>query len=166
MTTQPLPDPCADTRLLPMVFLLLACAQKQLEDCGFNLCWIGPQVGEQPDLSYVFEDGSMAWVRLTTIQTIESQAGAQLQCATRISADLELGFATCYVIDNDGKGPNTEEAVNIFTESTKAMLALRRAILCCDWAGKWRKTLNITDWEPIGPSGGIVGGTWGISVEF
>ena len=165
MTAQPTKN-CDDRRLEPMLLLLLACLQKEAEDCNLDLCYLGIQSGATPDLTAVWEDGSMIWVRLMGVAPIYGEGQAWSHCTMRLSADIEVGFATCYGVDEDGVAHTAEQDLAILDSVQTGMMALWRAVACCDWAGAHKKTVETTAWVPLGPEGNIVGGTWQVNVEF
>ena len=158
-------EPCSDLRAFPKLLLLLACVQKKLEECPFDLCWLGVQPGDSADLTPVGESGSMAWVRLAGVFPVRSEIGVdnRVRCTSRLNMSIEVGFATCYPINDDGSPLSVNEDLEIAESVSRAMMALWAAVVCCEWDEK--NTREVGQWQPLGPMGGVVGGIWSVDVE-
>ena len=153
---------CKDERIQPLLLKLLGCIDRTFEECGIETCYIGPQAGALTDLTPMGTSGSMAWVRLVTVAPLPT--ANPVQCYTRLGAQIEIGFATCYTIAEDGSPRTQDEDIAIMVEVTNAQSALLNAILCCDWYPR-PKDIEVLSWSPAGPDAGAVGGAWAVNVE-
>lgn len=154
-----------DSRIQPRLLALLGCIKTKFEENEIPLCYIGPQSGALTDLWPMGECGSMAWVRVVSLSPVLGTIQQQAQCYVRLSLDIEVGFATEYLIHEDGSSHTEDEDIEQMIEVTNAQMLLLEAILCCEWHDR-PKDIEVVGWTPAGPDGGAVGGAWQVSVEI
>jgi hypothetical protein len=115
-------------------------------DCGDDVC-------------------GMAWVRLvavypSTVIGVPSEEPGN--CSKAIGMDVEIGILRCVsVSDDQGNPPDpTDLQANAALQVADAM-ALRKAAACC----APEKDFILGGYTPVGPAGGLVGGTWAMSLQ-
>lgn len=105
------------------------------------------------------------WVRMTTLApTInfpEQLASPYPSKATLWAIALELG-AMRHIdgLDEQGNPPSTEYLAELTRLQLEDMDAMRAAIICCFGS----EPITIDPYEPIGPAGLVVGGTFSLLV--
>lgn len=164
-----LQDISPDVTILPPLLRLVGCIESTFEERGLkDLCFLGVVAGTVVDSTYIGEDGGMmAWVRAgeATVQPTEMPQ----KCGVPLSIEVEVGFLTCYPVNEDGEPMTLEQNLQVVSIVQAAMVALRRAILCCSWkrnsdTGK-EVDVDLTRWAPAGPIGGVVGGAWYLTMD-
>lgn len=146
---------------------LAACLCVELEAIDFNPCFCGVVPGEAAAYGYGgdCETGGMAWVRLITAYPSSGVGQADVSinnCGTALGFDLEVGVSRLMPVgDNDGNMPTDAEILEATSKQVEAMLAMRRAIVCCGENKSW----IIGAYVPFGPEGGIIGGTWEVNMQ-
>jgi hypothetical protein len=154
---------CTDTALYPQLVKLLGCIDAKMDECEIELCYLGIPSGVTVDLSPVSASGSMAWVRVVTLFPVTLP---ELQrCNIQIQAQISVGFATCYSINEDGTPLSAEQDMVLSEHVMSLQSALLNAITCCDWPTS-RRAVSVGSYEPIGPTGGAVGGSWNVGIEY
>lgn len=156
MTVTPAPPVCDDQRIFPRLIDLLGCLKGEFDACGYDLCYLGLQSGQLADLTAIGESGSMGWVRLASMSPMTADTRT---CSFRLTVEIEVGFATCYDISEDGQARSVQEDLALAKTLIDAQMLLLRALTCCTWTQS-RKDYVIDNWQPIGPEGLVVGGTW------
>lgn len=159
-----------DTRFYPLLVKLAGCLCNELEASGLETCFCGVTSGNSVDISRVSpESGGMGWVRLTGIapyqQVSGTATGAASLCSPRLSAQIEVGYADCYPIDDDGLALSLEDELDAVRRHMAGSEAAFRAAFCCDWLSNARRRLTQGGWAPGGPEGGVLWSTWNLSVE-
>lgn len=108
----------------------------------------------------------MAWVRLVSLYPasgvgfIDENAG---NCASELGLEIEIGLMRCAEMPDDRGNPPTDAALLRSVElQTAGALTMRRAILCCPSLSP--KDYKLGPYAPAGPMGGLVGGTWQLSL--
>lgn len=144
-----------------------ACLCQQIRDDGLpEPDWCGVLPGEAPFPVYLGEDCStQAWVRLGTAYPSDGFAGDQQQqqpgnCTSGLGIDVEIGILRCFPMPEDGAGPSESEIADAFDLQTSDMLTMWRAVNCC--TDLPNSEFILTGYTPIGPQGGLIGGSWGI----
>lgn len=145
------------------------CAQI-VADGSPGVCFCGVVPGEAAALDYAGDCSDvcgMAWVRLVTSYPATVLGTPNLtasNCALPLGFDVELGVARCASTpDSSGNPPSAADLLGDTTLQSADMDSMRRAVLCCGDAADW--LLGV--YAPIGPEGGLVGGTWtASSMEF
>lgn len=156
-----------DKAIWPAITSLVACLCEEVIRSGLPpVCICTPLPGEVYATDYVSEDAGMAWVRLESAwpstsfpnQTITST------CAAPLAFGVEIGLAFCApIFEQDGTPPPFAAQFDTTRVQIAAMAAMRRAVLCCFPAGRAQDVV-LGLYTPLGPEGGVVGGTWSISV--
>lgn len=173
MTTTPPeapPAPWIADRLIE----LAACVCRLLAEDGNGApCWCGVTLGASATWDGCGEcaDGGcgMGWVRLvgavpySTFPVEEQEFLAATKCGTYTAYAIEVGALRCMPQNEDGQPLDTGTTLDLAVNQTRDMMALRSAILCCTgWDPEWPVLLGA--WEPLGPDGGCVGGSWTLSL--
>jgi hypothetical protein len=66
----------------------------------------------------------------------------------------------CISIEEDGGVMDPADMLAAVNQQIEDMMAMRRALLCCDAIESSVMGL----YTPVGPDGGLVGGTWLVSI--
>lgn len=141
------------------------CAELQAMAAPF-VCFCGVIIGEDTyDLSGIgdCEDNAcgQAWIRVTQAY-MASDLGEQdvdgNNCSLELNVDLDIGILRCLEVPEKGEANTPEELLAAFRQQNEDMLAIRRAVLCCDAIDTRDVILGL--WTPQGPQGGIYGGIW------
>lgn len=144
---------------------LAACLCAQI-DGGDSMCFCGVMPGEQwYDLTGECEDDQcgQAWVRVVNVypSTVLGVPDTSFQnCGKALSFDLEMGVIRCWHIPDGGEAPDAAQLLSASDQQVKDMIDMRKAIECCESFEDY----TLTVWSPIGPSGGIYGGLWNLTV--
>jgi hypothetical protein len=75
---------------------------------------------------------------------------------------LEIGVMRCIRIEDNGLSLPAEEMLEATRLQTADMLAMMQAVRCC--SGLDSNQYVMGTYTPLGPDGGLVGGTWALSV--
>lgn len=106
-------------------------------------------------------DCGQAWVRLLGVvpATTVGQPDLTLRnCSAGLSYDLEIGVLRCFPSQ---EGPLDEaEMLAIAEQQYDDMLAMRRAVNCCDELDEY----ILGPYIPVGPDGGAIGGVWNLTL--
>lgn len=151
-----------------MLANLSKCLCDELAKDGYtDMCFCGVQAGEQVLADYIQEGScAMAWVRLAGAQGAQGEQG-QLTPVNRYSSmsviQIEVGHATAAVVPEGLETITEDQYAQMALDQATMMESAKRAIECCTWA-KW-DTIYLGQWQPYGPEGGIVGGSWLVQVE-
>lgn len=151
---------------------LVTCLCAQIvADGGVEPCFCGLMPGEVPLADYTSCDGSqdgMAWVRLVNAYPSVQLGAATTQpgnCGAMLGADIEVGVLRNMPAGDDRGNPPTLAQMNAAViQAVNDAASARRAILCCNdsLAGI---DVMLGQWSPMGPQGGLVGGTWTLAVQ-
>lgn len=101
----------------------------------------------------------VAWVRIALTypaQVVGVQDTRTGTPPTGLGLDIEVGSIRQFDVDDDP--PTEAEALATATLQHDDMMALRKAILCCDALNP--KDYILGQYRPMGPLGGMVGGAW------
>lgn len=156
-------------RLNEVLPALAGCLCEQIEaDGNGSVCFCGVVPGSAMIADYGGEDcdevgcGS-GWVRLAAMypsQTVGIADQSLGNCGIGIGVDIEVGLVRCFGMDEQ---PPTEEEV---LEATMLQMAdaetVRKAIQCCGILR--RPDYILGQYTPIGPQGGLLGGSWIVHV--
>lgn len=151
--------------------LLRDCLCQQVIDDGSPpLCFCEVVPGEAAVAEYFQCTAActgMGWVRLvsaypaTAVGTPDAQIG---NCGKETGLDVELGIMRCQqgLITRDGRPVPASVVSEAAAQQMLDMETMFRAIVCCT-------TLNGKDfivgaYTPLGPEGGIVGGSLAVSI--
>lgn len=107
----------------------------------------------------------LGWVRLVNAYpaaAVGQQDNSVGNCNTSIGFDLNIGITRCFDPGEPLEGPTTEELADVAFSGVADMLVMMRAMRCC--GSLKAKDYIIHGYQPIGPIGGMVGGSWTVSV--
>lgn len=161
----------ADTRVSPWTSAIVGCVQTSLADADIPVVWLAEIIGNGVDASPIMvgDRGNMAWVRLVSLTPVQETTSRGTKCAVRLQATVEVGFLTCYPVPDDGSCIEPEEQAALSALVNAAMLALLKAVVCCDWADsmptKRKPEVTLIGWTPNGPQGALIGGVWTFQFE-
>jgi hypothetical protein len=162
------PDQMVEDRTIwPAIASLTACLCRTVVDLGLPpVCICSPMPGEEIASDYVSEEAGMAWVRLESAwpsTNFPSPSGAAA-CNAPLAFGIEVGLAYCAPgSSDDGEPPSMAAQFDAVRLQMAAMNAMRQAILCCFPTSR-ASDVALGVYVPAGPQGGVVGGTWSISV--
>lgn len=130
-------------------------------------CFCGLVPGEAPAIEYVTNCDDdmcgMAWVRLAAVAPISGVGVPNIvinNCNSEIGFDAEVGIMRCAPAgESDGTPPPADELLAAADLQIADMMAMYRAIACCDALDDF----IIETYTPVGPDGGAVGGFWTLS---
>jgi hypothetical protein len=140
---------------------LAACLKTTLEDAEVPTCYTGVFPGDAVPLDLGgCKDGrcGMAWTRLGTAYPssgVGQQDTTVGNCGKGLGLDIEVGVMRCIQVDREGKPRDPE---NVARQQVADMMLMRKAIFCCDTVPSEDLVLNT--YQPSGPLGVMVGGTW------
>lgn len=167
-----------DNRVFSQMAQIAECLCRTMKENELPpVCFCGIIAGDQPyDATGVGgdcdddEDGGcgQAWVRLALGYPSVSTGVADVtpnNCATKgFGYDLEVGIMRCIEIGKDGLALPAEDMLAATQLQVADMLTIQQALLCCD--GLPGEDFVIGQYRPIGPEGGLVGGSWTLSVTL
>jgi hypothetical protein len=156
-----------DRSIWPAITALTSCLCQTLEARGLPpVCICTPLPGEQIATDYVTESAGMAWVRLEAAwpsTAFPNQAVGSSSCKAPLAFAIEIGLAYCAPMsESDGTPPDLASQFEAVELQLAAMAAMRAAIECCMPANT--ADYAIGQYTPMGPEGGVVGGSWSIFV--
>lgn len=150
---------------------LSACLCSTLADAkGPELCFCGVLPGDTVDegLAAVGScSGGMAWVRLANsyASTTFPDADAIAGCSVLLAAQFEIGVLRPIILGNDRRNPTSDELVAATRVQLSDMTAMHRAIRCCVGGSEVDFVYALGDYTPEGPDGGLLGGSWTLTVQ-
>lgn len=155
-----------DELILTYLAALAGCVCEKVNAVN-ETCFCGITLGDQ----YVSTSGigdceeacGEAWVRITGAypSTVVGQPNFNLDnCGASMGVDIEIGVLRCLEVPEGGEAPTPEQFLEAANVQIKDMIAIRDAVLCCEHFPSY----ILGAWTPIGPDGGLVGGSWTISV--
>ena len=146
---------------------LATCLCATCEENATPLCFCGVVPGLEVALDYHGNCANvcgMAWVRVSAMYPASSVGAVNTQpgnCGSLVGVDVELGIMRCMPVGEADGSPPTPDQLRAAAElQISDALALWSAVRCCDPDSDWL----IGQYQPFGPSGGIVGGT--VEVNF
>lgn len=164
-----LPIEPTETEVGAVVEALATCLCAQiLADGTPKTCFCGVIPGAAIPMDMVTgtckDADGMAFVRLVNTYPA-NQVGVQNlepgNCAVGQGVDLEVGIIRCFPLTRSGGSPKPD----VLLARTKLQIAdertMRRAINCCEWLDAQDFVVGL--YTPIGPEGGVLGGTIPIS---
>lgn len=108
----------------------------------------------------------MAWVRLAGLYRAKSVGVPDTtrgNCGSGIGMDIEMGILRCMSVgDEQGNLPSKAEMEEATQLQIADALVMWEAVLCCDAIET--KDAIVGGYLPVGPDGGIVGGTMTIAL--
>jgi len=152
-----------------VVSAVAACLCQQINDTVDlpGVCFCGIVPGDQPSAAYTgdCEDDTcgMAWVRLITMypsRVVGQQDNTAGNCGSGLGIDLELGILRCFDISDTV--PDPAKLLATAQIQYADALVMQRAIYCCEAIPN--KSTIVSAYSPLGPDGGLVGGTIVVSI--
>lgn len=148
---------------------LATCLCAELKKDGSpDLCFCGLVPGDAAMDQYAGDCETkcgMAWVRLITAYPatgVATPSEVPGNCNSGLAFEIEVGAVRCISVgEDDGSPPSAEELLAATDLQIRDMVAMHRAILCCDAINPKDSLLN--NYAPVGPTS-VVGGIWTISV--
>lgn len=151
-----------DAQVWPLLTDLASCLCREITDAGLpEPCFCGVLPGAQVALDYCTscDDGrcGMAWTRLAAILPVLSETPVPRRCQVGLVISIEAGVVRCAPMpDDDGNPPSMAEQFEATALQMADQAAIQRALLCC--SGIEAPVLGA--YQPLGPLGGCVGGSW------
>lgn len=146
---------------------LAACLCVQIENDGSPApCFCGVVPGSQATFDFMGgcgEDDGMAWVRLATSYPATAPgivSQTPNNCGVSIGVDLEVGIVRTMNLELD-QDPSSAAAAAM--QQVKDMQTIVRAINCCSAIPT--KDTVLGPYVPLGPGGGVVGGSFTVMVH-
>jgi hypothetical protein len=156
-----------DRSIWPAVTALTNCLCTQIASDGLPpVCICSPMPGDSIATDYVSDDAGMAWVRVvlgwpSTSFPAQSQSAA---CSAPLAFQLEVGLVYCApAVSSDGEPPDLPAQFDATRLQLAGMNTMRRALRCC-FPGQRGADTVLGNYTPMGPMGGVVGGTWTVFV--
>lgn len=143
------------------------CAQI-VKDESPTTCFCGLIPGEAPAVGYFAdceEGNGVAYVRLSNAYPSTSIGQQNLgvdNCSSIMGFDVEVGILRFMPVgDKQGNMPTPGEILAATQLQIADMLTMRRAVECCLDSSDY----IVGAYTPVGPDGGIVGGSWEINLQ-
>lgn len=139
---------------------LAACLCEELEH---PTCFCGVFAGADPYDAMGECDGDdcgQAWVRLLAVYPSAAVGIADVSlrnCGMGLSYDVEIGVLRCAAVQEEAY--TEAEMLAYASKQYSDMLAMRRAVVCCDL-----DEYILTTYVPVGPDGGVIGGVWNLTL--
>lgn len=138
------------------------------DDEGESLCFCGVMAGDQAyDFAGLGECGSgkcgQAWVRVVSVypSTALGEANTEARnCDVGMGADIEVGILRCWPIEDEGEPVEPAVMFEVAEQQLIDEASLRSAVQCCDALDAY----ILGQWNPVGPEGGLIGGTYTVYV--
>lgn len=147
-------------RLQALALCLCAEVAKDKPTC---FCGVLPGAAIAHDYTSNCEEAcGMAWVRMDAAQPvtgIDLVDETVFNCGSDLGFSVEVGIIRCSVLPSDGEAPTDAEQLEMAVQQLTDMATMRTAIACCDVGD-----LILRAYQPFGPTGGVVGGTWLVSM--
>lgn len=159
-----------EERLIDALVEFTGCIGEALDD----LCSYGLTIGEtyvpfDPDPEDECDDEenpcTQMWVRVsgvTPFGTVEGGSFGGDSCSVDKRIELEIGILRCMVIEDDGEAPT---ASDVLVAAAQAMVDMQR-MECSALSCTAFESVELGNWQPLGPLGGQVGGVWTMTVEL
>lgn len=160
------PDTC-DT-LFPWLEELQDCLCESLKaSLGGPVCRCILVAGQQAAWDNCCQ--GQAWIRVESVfpsQSFPSPDTGAFRCGHEMmAATLELGVIRCAPsFDDDGNPPSIAAIEQSFRVVHSDRVRMLRAVTCC--FDPQCQVVEIGAWQPLGESGGCVGGTMQLSISF
>jgi hypothetical protein len=108
-----------------------------------------------------------AWVRMITAYPavgVGVPADKRPGCGFLLGVDVEIGVIRCLEAGENGNAPEAEVMNAAAMQEIDDMIAIRRAIMCCDALEDI--DISLGNYQPTGPAGMVFGGTWALSLAL
>jgi hypothetical protein len=108
----------------------------------------------------------MAWVRMVTVypsHAVGSLITEPANCEYGLGVDVEMGITRCMSVgDEQGNLPSPAQQLAAVELQVADALIMQRALYCCDAIP--HKDVILGQYQTIGPEGGLIGGTFTMSM--
>lgn len=156
-----------ETVLSTILETMAACLCGQIIEDGSPepcMCGVFAGAGVPLDVGNCHKKDGLAYVLLNTSYPSTEVGVADLtpgNCAKGLGFDIQVGIYRSFPINRDGSSPAADVMLGVFRQQMKDEQSIRRALTCCDWLPS--KDFVVGQYNPYGPSGGVVGGAYPIS---
>lgn len=148
---------------------IATCLCAQLTDCGPEVCFCGVVPGDVVAADYgggcESGCGGIAWVRMQLAypsKILGAQNTDPQNCDLAMGMDIEIGVLRCISAGDDaGNAPSAAELLAATQQQTADLMAMWKALSCCGFG----KDMIIGAYTPAGPAGGLVGGSFLLSIQ-
>jgi len=134
-----------------------------------DVCFCGIVPGEAALGEYAGDCDTkcgMAWIRLVSVypsNAVGVTVSTAGNCAHGLGMNVEMGMMRCISVgDDQGNGPTPAELLDASELQIADALLMHRALYCCD-AIPGRDVI-LGPYQSLGPQGGLIGGSYGISM--
>lgn len=149
---------------------LAECLCAELAKAGSpDVCFCGILPGEVASSDYMGGCGTkngMAWVRVKNLYPATSVGTPDItvgNCNKELGIDVEMGIMRVYSVgDSRGNPPTPAQSLEAAALQIMDAETMLRAISCCDAISG--RDFVLSQYDPAGPEGGVVGGMWTISM--
>jgi hypothetical protein len=156
-----------DNAVFDQLTLLAACLCTQITADGLpETCFCGIIPGDAASFDYTGDCTKrcgMAWVRMSGVYPASGVGVPNEEvknCGSALGFETEVGIMRCTPVGTGDKPPTTTELLTSTNLQVADMLTMRRAIYCCRGSDDW----ILGTYTPIGPTGGMLGGTWTLTM--
>lgn len=166
-----------DVTIYPVTTALLGRLQTEFEGAGLGTPdFLTVMPGQDVSIYIGFDEKAddspggclQVWVRLSSAfisVNFPQQDTTHPNSIKPAAFELEIGAVRCTSVGNeDGEGASQEDLLAASRLQMADMAAMKRAI--CGCLKDLDRTYLLEDYAPQGPLGGIVGGSWGVMVEY
>jgi hypothetical protein len=160
-----------DVTIYPILVSLLACLESELTESGLDIPEIfGVEPGQLPafDLGSDDNECGQGWVILQSAfpsLNFPNQDVATLGLSSPLSFGIQMGIMRCIPgLDENNETPTADQRLMATRDQLADMAAMRRAI--CKCLKEAKRDFVLGNYQPIGPDGGQVGGTWSVNVRW
>lgn len=153
----------ADNLIMPALMALHECLCAELVKSGLDAgCECALLHGAAVNVAPPAVGKGYAWVSLESIFPSKSfpnpDSGAN-NCPSPLAALVIVGVLRCFPVKPTGE--SADDMLLYMDKQMADMAAMRRAILCC---ASIEDDVQLGSYTPIGPEGGIYGGSWTVSL--
>lgn len=155
------------SRISDRLTALAACLCAQIEQDGLpGTCFCGVIPGEAAVAEYggdCSDKCGMAWVRLGAMYPATGLGALDEtpnNCSASLGFDIEIGIMRCIRVPEPEYPLTPAELSEATSLQADDALTMWRAVLCCEAIPN--KDIMLTGYSPMGPMGGMIGGTWGV----
>lgn len=101
-------------------------------------------------------DNGQLWANLLPTFSIQGEGSCQV-----ITFQAEIGIVRCAAtLDDDGNPPTVQQVALDAAQQAEDADAIYRAVMCCPSRSEAVRSMILSAWRPVGPSGGCAGGIW------
>lgn len=151
----------------PRLRLLLACLEDRLDAYGAPVCraFVHPGATAPWDACGTATDGAegQGWVGVSSMAPQPGQDMGQRIWPVEFVAEVVVGVLRCAaVVDDHGVPPTVEAVMADAAKQTRDAAIIREVLQCCyvEATDAGTGEFRLGTWEPLGPTGGCVGGQW------